>query len=106
MDATNRKEPRFIAHFDGFYRLKNNTEWLECYIYDISTSGASIRTSQILLRSDQIELCLDKEDKTNVIIAIVVNVSAHVVGVKFVSKNAESIIDEAVKTAMRKTKFT
>lgn len=106
MDANNRKEPRFIAHFDGFYRLKNNTEWLDCYIYDISASGASIRTNQTLLRSDQLEICLDKEDKTNVIIGVVANSSGHVVGVKFVSKNAESIIDEAVKTAIRKTKFT
>lgn len=105
MNESNRKEPRFIARFDGFYRLKNTTEWLDCYIYDISSSGASLSVKQTLVRSDQMEICLNKEDKSNVIIAIVANVSHHVVGIKFVSQNAEEIIEKAVQRAKDKSRF-
>lgn len=105
MNEDKRRETRFIARIDGYYRLKNTTEWLDCYIYDISESGASLSVKQILLRSDQMEICLDKDDKTNIIIAIVANVSNHVVGVKFVSHNAQKIIDSAVKRAKEKTNF-
>lgn len=105
MNESKRKEPRFTARFDGFYRLKNSTKWLECYIYDISESGASLSIKQILLRSDQLEICLNKEDRSNVIIGVVANVSNHVVGIKFISKNAQDIIDAAIERAKDKSKF-
>lgn len=104
MSEQERKEPRFIAHFEGFYRFKNTSEWYDCFISDISDSGANIRLNQSLIIGDQIELCLDKEEKDNVIAGIVANVMGQSVGVQFNSKDTEEIIDLAVKKAFEKAR--
>lgn len=104
MKDNDRKEPRFVAHFDGFYRFKNTSEWHDCFISDISDSGANIRLNQSLIIGDQIEICLDVDHKDKVISGTVANVMGQSVGVKFSSKDADEIIDLAVKKAFNKAR--
>lgn len=104
MEEKVRKEPRFIAHFDGFYRFKNSLDWHDCFIYDISDSGASIRLNQTLVVGDQIEVALDKYNRSSIITAIVANVVGQSVGVKFKSHDADEIIDLAMKKAFEKSR--
>lgn len=99
-----RKEPRFIAHFDGYYKLNSDAEWHPCYIYDISDSGASIRLNQTLVIGDIIEISLDEDYKSHVIPATVANVVGQSVGIMFKDNDADEIIDLAVKKAFNNSR--
>ncbi len=99
MNLKDRKKTRFIANFDGFYRLRNQIDWQDCHIYDISETGTLIRIKQSLIVDDWIEICLDIENKTDVIIGKVANVQGQVAGIKFDTKNVHEIVDRAIDRA-------
>ena len=104
MEIKDRKKTRFIAHFDGFYRLRNDGEWYECYIYDISESGAQIRIKQLLIIGDEIEICLDPEISTQYLTATVANEKGQIIGIQFTNNQLKSIIDSAVQKAFKRTR--
>lgn len=104
MEDIERKEPRFIAHFDGYYRFPEETEWHSCFIYDISDSGASIRLNQTLIIGDIIEISLDEDYRTNIITATVANVVGQSVGLMFNPHDANEIVDLAVKKAFNNSR--
>ncbi len=104
MEMKDRKNTRFTANFDGLYRLRNQYEWLECYIYDISETGALIKMNQTLLKDDIVEICLDLEQKSDVIIGVVANIKGQVAGIHFTTKNINSIVNKAIERAFLKAR--
>ncbi len=104
MTEKNRKNTRFQANFEGYFRLKNSREWQDCYIYDISESGTLIRIKQSLIVDDILELCLNTENKEDVISGKVANVQGHVAGIEFSTKNVHIIIDRAIERAFKKAR--
>ncbi|OQY40416.1 MAG: hypothetical protein B6229_01815 [Spirochaetaceae bacterium 4572_7] len=103
MEIKDRKKTRFMAHFDGFYRLKNSQEWFDCYIYDISESGAQIRIRQLLVVGDKLEICLNPEIRTQYLTATVANEKGQLIGIEFTNNQLKSIIDSAVQKAFKRT---
>ncbi|MGL1890342.1 MAG: PilZ domain-containing protein [Spirochaetaceae bacterium] len=99
MEFKNRKETRFIANFDGFYRLENTYEWLECYIYDISESGTLLKIKQPLFKDDRVEICLNTDDTDDIITGTVVNTKGQIVGIELTTKNASDIIKSSIDRA-------
>ena len=104
MTEKNRQKTRFQANFEGYFRLKNNLEWQDCYIYDISESGTLIRIKQTLIVEDILELCLDIDNIDDVILGKVANVQGQVAGVEFSTKNINVIIDSAIERAFTKAR--
>lgn len=99
MSEKNRKNTRFIANFDGAFRLKGSYEWQDCYIYDISESGTLIRMKQSLLVDDELEICLNINNLSDVIEGRVANVSGQVAGIEFITTNVRTIVDRAIEKA-------
>lgn len=104
MKEKNRKDTRFQANFDGYYRLVNSLDWLECFIYDISSSGTLIRVKQTLLVDDELEICLNSEDRSDIITGKVANVLGQVAGIEFTSKNVNQIVNKAIDRAFSKAR--
>lgn len=104
MTEKNRKKTRFQANFEGYFRLKNSLEWQSCYIYDISESGTLIRIKQSLIVDDILELCLDIDNKDDIISGKVANVQGQVAGIEFSTKNINVFIDRAIERAFTKAR--
>ncbi len=104
MEEKNRKEPRFIAQFDGYYRLGQDFDWYPCFIFDISDSGASLRLNQTMIKGDEIEICLNPNNENDAIPAKVANVSGKAVGIQFTASNGRKIIELASKKAFEKAR--
>lgn len=99
MSERNRKKTRFIANFDGCFRLKGSYEWQDCYIYDISETGTLIRMRQSLLVDDEVEICLNINNLTDVIEGRVANTHGQVAGIEFITQNVGPIVDRAIDKA-------
>ena len=104
MDKMNRKNTRFVANFDGYYRLANDPVWEDCYIYDISETGALLRIKQSLIIGDKLEICLDIDNKKDAIHGVVANVQGQVAGVKFETTGVDEIVDRALDRAFSKSR--
>lgn len=104
MKEKNRKKTRFIANFEGSYRLKNSSDWLNCYIYDISETGTLIRMKQTLIIGDLLEICLDIDNRKDIILGIVANVQGQVAGIEFNTLNIHKIIDKSIERAFSKAR--
>lgn len=105
MEEQNRKKTRFQANFEGYYRLKNNIDWYDCFIYDISETGTLIRMKQTLIVDDELEICLNSEDKSDVIQGKVANVKGQVAGIQFSTKNVSEIIEKTIERAFKKSRI-
>lgn len=104
MKEQNRKKTRFQANFDGYFRFKNSLDWQSCYIYDISETGTLLRIKQILVIDDELEICLNAEDKSDVIYGKVANVQGQVAGIEFTTTNINQIVDRAIERAFTKAR--
>lgn len=103
-ESKTKRKTRFNAHFEGFYRLKGMDEWLNCYIYDVSETGAAIRVNQTLLEKDKLDIKI-KSEETPVIEALVVNTSNQKVGVKFLTENSAEIIKVIIEDLYKNIKL-
>lgn len=104
MEKYKRKNTRFIANFEGSYRLKNSKHWEDCYIYDISEKGALLRIKQFLIKGDELEICLDIENREDIILGNVVNIQGQVAGVEFETTDINRIVDSALERAFSKAR--
>lgn len=104
MEKYNRKKTRFIANFDGYYRLQNSVDWEDCYIYDISETGALLRIKQTVIIGDILEICFDIDNKNDVIVGTIANVQGQVAGVEFETTHINDIVDRAIERAFSKAR--